>query len=330
MPSKARPPRINVSPTSNTTAKSLADPVPVAFVKGEAVALETAIAAAQRLLSRARLPVIAGLETDVAGIRAAVRLAEKFGGVLDHTGSLAELNVMRTNGTMAISPFEARRICDLFLLLGPDVPEMRAGVPHLQLSGPSLAGDLAMLRALIAGRRLHKPAKKLEALRAQVQKAKFGAAVWRAGDLAEPVVEMAIGLVRDLNAAARFSSVILSSHGTGADQVLGWLTGFPSRTSLARGFAEHDPWAFEAKRLVESGEADLAVWISPASPPWRRTIDTIAITPSEYRLKSAAIHLIAADRDGEVWSPETGSFIHRKATAPSDGLSVAAILGQIA
>jgi formylmethanofuran dehydrogenase subunit B len=308
--------------------------VPVAFVKGEAVARETAIAAAQRLLARARLPVIAGLDTDVAGIRAALRLAEKFGGVLDHTGSLAELNVMRTNGTLAITPFEARRVCDLFLLLGPDLPEMRSGVPHLRLSGPSLSTDLAIVRALAAGRHISKSPKKLEAICTQIQKAKFGAAVWRAGSLAEPVVEMAAGLVRDLNATARFSSIILPTHGSGADQVLGWLTGFPSRTGLARGFAEHDPWIFDAKRLVESGETDLVVWISPSSPPWRRAVDTIAITTPEHRLKSAAIHLIAAtpgrDHDAELWSAETGNFVHHPATAPSDAPSVATLLEQLA
>jgi formylmethanofuran dehydrogenase subunit B len=304
--------------------------VPVAYVKGEPVAREAAIAAAKRLLERARLPVIAGLETDVAGIRAAVRLAEKCGGILDHTGSLAELNVMRSSGTMAITPFEARRICDLFLLLGPDLPEMRSGIPHLRLSGPTLTGNLAVLRAVAKGHQLRASSRKLETLCAQIQKAKFGAVVWRAGSLAEPVVEMAAGLARDLNVTTRFSTVILPSHGTGADQVLGWLTGFPSCTSLARGFAEHDPWTFDAKRLVESGEADLVVWISPSSPPWRRKVDTIAITSSDDDLKSAAIHLIAADHDGEVWSAETGSFVHRKATAPSDGPSAASLLGQLA
>lgn len=303
--------------------------MPVAFVKGEPVAVETAIAAARRLLEQARLPVIAGLESDVAGIRAAVRLAEKFGGTLDHMGSLAELNIMRSNGTLIISPHEARRICDFFLLIGSDLPELRINVPHVRLSGPTLAGDLAALRALATGRRLHASSKKLEAICMQLQKAKFGAAIWHAGSLAEPIVEMAAGLVRDLNATTRFSSVILPSHNTGADQVLGWLTGFPSRTSLARGIAEHDPWAFDAKRLIDSGEADLAVWISPSPPPWRRKVDTIAITPSEVRLK-ATIQFIATDQDGEVWSAETGSFVHREAKASSDTPSVATLLGQLA
>ena len=45
-------------------------------------------------------------------------------------------------------------------------------------------------------------------------------------------------------------------------QACGWMTGFPMRTGFARGVAEHDPWRFDAVRLVENGEADCALWIS--------------------------------------------------------------------
>ncbi len=43
-----------------------------AYVDGAAVPLETAIAEAARLLDAARLPLVAGLQTDVAGARAAI------------------------------------------------------------------------------------------------------------------------------------------------------------------------------------------------------------------------------------------------------------------
>jgi formylmethanofuran dehydrogenase subunit B len=305
--------------------------MPVAFVRGEAVALDAAIAEASRLLAHARLPVVAGLETDVAGMRAAVRLAERIGGVLDHAGSdasLCELNVMRTGGSMVISLAEARRICDLFLLIGPNVPELGAAATHVRLAGPSLADDLAILRAMAAGRPLHAQPSKLKTVLAKLQTARFGAAVWRSGSLAEPLAEMAMGLVRDLNANARFSTVILPGRAAGADQVLGWLTGFPARTSFARGKAEHDPWAFDARRLVESGETDLVVWISPDPPPWRRKVDTIAITSADRRL-DAAVHLIGADHGGARFSEEIGSFVYRESAASINVPSIAAILDRL-
>lgn len=306
----------------------------VAFVKGAPAPLEEAIAAAARLVARARLTVVAGLETDVAGIRAAARLAEKVGGVLDCTdASSAELNIMRAGGSMVISAAEARRICDLFLLIGPGVSDIVPGVAHHRLSGPSLAADLACLRAMAAGRPLRNQPKRLKIILSAILKARFGAAVWRAGNLAEPVAEMATGLVRDLNASARFSSLILPERESGANLVLGWLTGFPARTSLARGLAEHDPWAFDAGRLVESGEADLVVWISSAAPPWRRRIGTIAITQADCRLDRADIQLIAAtpgrEHDAVLFDPEIGSFVHRGATARSDVVSVAALLERL-
>ena len=46
-----------------------------ARIDGRPVALEAAIAEAARMLAASRLPVIAGLGTDIAGARAAVALA---------------------------------------------------------------------------------------------------------------------------------------------------------------------------------------------------------------------------------------------------------------
>ena len=56
----------------------------------------------------------------------------------------------------------------------------------------------------------------------------------------------------------------------GVVQTSGWMTGFPVRTSFGRGFPEHDTWRFDATRLIESGEADAALWISAYEPARRR------------------------------------------------------------
>ena len=49
------------------------------------------------------------------------------------------------------------------------------------------------------------------------------------------------------------------------------MTGFPVRTGFGRGYPEHDTWRFDSTRLVDSGEADAAIWISAygaEAPPW--------------------------------------------------------------
>jgi formylmethanofuran dehydrogenase subunit B len=97
-----------------------------AFVDGAAVPLETAAAAAARLLEQARLPVIAGLATDVAGARAAIALAEKLRGAYDHVQSeilLRDLDVMRQAGRMVTTPNDVRLRADCVLLVGPKLRE---------------------------------------------------------------------------------------------------------------------------------------------------------------------------------------------------------------
>ena len=85
------------------------------------MALEAAIAEAAKLLGASRLPVIAGLGTDIAGARAAIALAEQLGAVIDHMHSgalLRDLEVMREAGAYVTTPNEARLRGDTLLLVG--------------------------------------------------------------------------------------------------------------------------------------------------------------------------------------------------------------------
>ncbi len=81
---------LSASPISNTTHHDGESPfaVPERNADGRApgstaspCALDAAVAEAARLLGASRLPVIAGLGTDIAGARAAIALAERIGGV---------------------------------------------------------------------------------------------------------------------------------------------------------------------------------------------------------------------------------------------------------
>jgi len=283
-----------------------------AWIDGRAVELQAACAEAARLLRQSRLPVIAGLGTDVAGARAAIALAQRAGAIIDHMHSealLHILDVVRDAGIMTTTSTEARLRADVLMLVGPlpadALPQLSAmgrGRPVIWLCpGVAVFGGkiqtigrkrddlpivLAALRAMIARRPVARapiPAKSLAHLAAQLQAARFGVALWSAAALDPLTTEMLCGLIKDLNAQTRFSGLPLppDDNALGVLQVCGWMSALPPRTGFARGFAEHDPWRFDARRLVESGEADCVLWISayrPAPPPWTRQVPTIALT----------------------------------------------------
>ena len=271
-----------------------------ARIDGRPVALEAAIAEAARMLAASRLPVIAGLGTDIAGARAAVALATRIGGVVDHMHSAAvvrDLAVMRQAGAYLTTPSEARLRGDTLLLVGPRLIEAWPDLGRLfgRLRAPEagaaerrifwlcpgkgetdaairtvgrkadeLPTVLATLRAHIAGRPAGRIAKPVAALATALQAAHFGVAVWSAASLDAPAIEMLFGLIDDLNAGTRFSGLALApgDNAHGVLQACGWLTGFPMRTAFGRGAPEHDPWRCDAARLVGDGEADCGLWIS--------------------------------------------------------------------
>ena len=77
-----------------------------AWIDGEHASLDAAANEAAKLLRVSRLPLIAGLGTDVAGARAAIELAAQIGGVTDHMHSeplLRDLDVAREAGMMVIN-----------------------------------------------------------------------------------------------------------------------------------------------------------------------------------------------------------------------------------
>ena len=96
------------------------------LVGGQSTSLEKAVVAAARLLKRSEQPLIAGLATDVDGIRAAVDLAERCGGILDHVhGDVmnAATSVLQSRGWYATTLSELRNRADFVLLAGVDLNE---------------------------------------------------------------------------------------------------------------------------------------------------------------------------------------------------------------
>jgi formylmethanofuran dehydrogenase subunit B len=344
-----------------------------AWIRGSATELDAAIAEAAKLLAASRMPVIAGLGADVAGTRAAIALAQRIGGIIDHMHSAAllrDLDVMRQAAMMVTTPNEARLRADLLLLVGPGLTEAWPELParlfgdanrrivwlcpggaaaqaRSQQSISSVGNDPADLPILLeavrvrcAGRPVAKTpiaAQELDALAGELAKARFGVAVWSAAAHDELTIEMLCGLVQDLNEGTRFSGLPLAppDNAAGAQQVSGWMTGFPMRTGFPRGYWEHDPWRFDATRLVESGEADCAVWISAYgahSPDWKRKLPLIALGADPDRNRSdvaIAVGLPRIDHPAVEYLTATGTLAAVAAHQPTNRISVADVLTQI-
>ncbi len=354
-----------------------------AWIDGSPVALRAAAIEAAKLLKASRLPLVAGLGTDVDGARAAIGLAAQIGGVIDHVHSqalLRDLDVARGSGVMITTPNEAALRADTLLMVGPGLetawpelhdrlverrlaPEVAARFqrrifqlcPGTKAQGrhaqeavigrarKDLPAVLAALRATLAGRPCRKlrDATAVDRLATALRAAGFGVAVWSAAELDVLTIEMLCGLVNDLNRTTRFSGLPLLSgdDAAGVFEVCGWMTGFPMRTGFARGFPEHDPWRFEASRLVESGEADCALWISAyraAAPDWAGNLPTIVLTGADasFRWRPPRVHIAVGrpglDHDAVEHFAPTGTLARIQAKQKSQAISVAQAIGQIA
>jgi len=343
------------------------------WIDGRPVNLDAACAEAARLLQQSRLPVIAGLGTDVAGARAAIALAQRTGAVIDHMHAealLHDLGVMRDAGMMTTTPSEARLRADVLLLVGPlpddALPQLLSAKPgagertliwlcperaaqrggKMQTIGRSadqLPAILAALRATVAGRPVGAApvgVKTIISVADQLKAARFGVAAWSAAALDALTIEMLCGLIKDLNAKTRFSGLPLppGDNALGVLQVCGWMSVSPPRSGFARGLAEHDPWRFDARRLVDSGEADCVVWISayrPSPPPWSRDVPTIALTSDGARFpRRPSVHILVdrpgIDHDAIEYVPAAGALAWKAATATRATIRVSDALNQIA
>ena len=351
------------------------------WIDGKPAELAAAIERAADILSKARLPVVAGLGSDVAGTRAAILLAEKLRGAYDHIHArriFADLDVVRQAGLMITTPNEARLRADVYLFVGRDLSKIWPAlitrlapgeIPPFDLvheprkilwvapgrGGGKIEGStvqaiefgdvrvtLASLRARVAGHAVNAPKatlRKLDEAAETLKGARFGVAIWGGDELDSLAVETLYGLIVDLNKTTRFTGLPLGSgaNASGVVQTSGWMTGFPVRTAFGRGFPEHDTWRFDSTRLIESGEADAALWINAygaETPPWKKTVPLVALTQKQASFARSPQVLIeigqpGKDHDGAEFSLETTSIVGRFAEEKSELPSVADIIGEI-
>lgn len=227
--------------------------------------------------------------------------------------------------------------------IGPDAAEANAvaGAKILPAASQQIPGVLAAWRARLGGRSVNLEAEKInliDGVVATLKAARFGVFVWSAAALDSLTVEMLQGIVADLNVATRFTGVPIGARAgaSGVTQTAGWMTGFPPRTGFGRGYPEHDPWRFEARRLVESGDADAAIWISAydgEAPPWKRKdIPLVTLAPegaAPTRGLFIEVGRPGVTHDAVEYSQEIGALTLRAASAPSTAPSVAEAVGAI-
>jgi formylmethanofuran dehydrogenase subunit B len=311
-------------------------------IDGETASFEDAIERAAAVLSAGRAPVVAGLGTDIAGVRAALKLAEHLRAAIGHRAGPAlarDIAVLSETGLMFATPTEAGRRADTVLLLGDlaartgwlaevfgrDGAPARtvvslgasakavaamgsAGARHaLDVKGLGLRDTLLALKARVGGRPVDEKrlgrsgVRDLDKAAKALAAAKYGVVVWDAAGLDGLAVETAASLVRDLNAATRYAAVPFPGDDNAAGAVLAsaWTTGFPPPLGFPGGIATHDPWRFDVDRMVASGEADAALWISamtPAAPAWPQSPPTVALVAAGTRFSTPPAVVIEVRR----------------------------------
>ncbi len=314
-----------------------------AWIAGREATGEAAIAAIAARLSACANPLIAGLVTDIAGAEAAHDLAQTLGAVLDHRESgplLADLDVMRGGGWLVTTPLEARAMADCVVLVGATPPDFPLASPPFapgrarsvfRLTGEDLALRLGRLRATLIGRRVSVPAE-LTAIAQALQAARYAVICWSAGELPPLAIEMLCQIIEDLNATTRCFGLPMPPPGNaaGVAQALAWKSGFPTRIGFARGRAEHDPWRFDAARMIAAEETDGVLWIGDGAPAVPAGMFLAVLAPERAAAAHAEIVIPTAapglNTDAIMFDPMIGALRFQRASAPQSGVSPPAVI----
>jgi len=93
-------------------------------IAGKTASLDNAAAAVADFLGNAKQPLVAGLGTDVAGMRALMQLADRIGAVVDHMNSvylMSNILALQDSGWVTTTLSELKNRVDLLVLAGTDV-----------------------------------------------------------------------------------------------------------------------------------------------------------------------------------------------------------------
>jgi formylmethanofuran dehydrogenase subunit B len=162
----------------------------------------------------------------------------------------------------------------------PQWPADWRTMPTVSVESLPLHGDLfrtlGLLAAALAQRRIAEPAPALQALAQRLRGARYAVLIGAAQRL--PVhgallVEAVHRIVGELNRSTRAAALWIGG-GDGAatvNQVFTWLSGLPLRCRAGPHGLEHEPFTFDADRLLADGAVDSLLWVSSfaaeAAPP---------------------------------------------------------------
>jgi formylmethanofuran dehydrogenase subunit B len=205
----------------------------------------------------------------------------------------------------------------------------------------ALLDALSALSALLRDRRVANgaalPLAALGRIAQRLKSARYGAILWEAAAFAPGEAQLAVALVlhilRSLNTTTRCVGLPLGGgdNAQGASQTMLWQAGWPGRLSFATGAPEHDPWRFDAERLLAAREVDALLWVSSLSPtpPPATTVPTVALIAPDVTLAAAPaveirVGVPALDHAGTAVRADTVIALPLAATRPSPLPSVAA------
>ncbi len=142
---------------------------------------------------------------------------------------------------------------------------------------------------------------RLRDLAQRLKSAKYGVVTWSAADLdfaqADLTVQTLSEMVKDLNVHTRCSGLPLAGKegDLTANQVCGWITGYPARVRFANGFPEYDPYLNDVNFFLSEAEADALLWV--------QAFDVNAIPPE------TDVPVIVLGRSGMRFDKEPDVFI---------------------
>jgi formylmethanofuran dehydrogenase subunit B len=219
----------------------------------------------------------------------------------------------------------------------------RTRVAWIKADEDEVPGMLAALRARINGRPVASDfaTTEIERCAETLREAAFGVAIWSPDELDSLTIEMLVGLIKDLNGERRWSgmSVVRDASMSATAMASGWMSGLPLRVSFAGARAEHDPLRFDSRRLVESGEADVVLWISALGvrpPRWLKGVPIVLLAGPDYSPPDGLADVVlpvgrpGKDHDAIVYDRRTGTVVAMSATAPTNLPTVADTLKRIA
>ncbi len=209
--------------------------------------------------------------------------------------------------------------------------------------GDRLLDAVSVLAALASGRKVRPEVAtpSLRGLADRLSAARYGAIVWDIVAFALPLRDAAtsilLHLLRRLTRKTRCVGLPLGGENDaqGASQAMLWQAGWPGRISFAAGTPRHDPWLYDAERLLAAGEVDALLWASALAPtpPPTTSVPTVALLAADAPPTTAAVEIRVGipgiDHAGTVMRADTVVALPLRATRPSGLPSIAAAAAAI-